>query len=162
MLRAVEVHKEQLINRFYQAFQKRDAAGMNSCYAPDIRLSDPVFGALQGDRARAMWTMLAGRSQGLELTYQVGAVDDTTGNATWQAKYEFSQTGRMVDNHISSKFWFENGLIARQQDTFDLWRWAGMALGPRGQLLGWAPPVQAAIRKQAAAGLDKFVSSARP
>jgi ketosteroid isomerase-like protein len=160
MLRAVKEENEQLINRFYQAFQKRDAAGMNACYAPDILSSDPVFGRLEGDRARAMWQMLAGRSQGLVLTYQVGAVDDSTGNATWQAKYEFSQTGRMVDNHISSKFWFENGLIARQQDTFDLWRWAGMALGPRGQLLGWAPPVQAAIRKQAAAGLDKFIASA--
>ena len=150
---------ELLINRFYQAFQQRDAAGMNACYAPGIRFSDPVFGSLEGNRARAMWKMLAGRSQGLELTYQVGAVDDTTGAAMWQAKYVFSQTGRTVDNHISSKFWFEDGLIARQEDTFDLWRWAGMALGPRGQLLGWAPLVQGAIRKQAADGLDMFIKS---
>ena len=150
---------EQLIHRFYQAFQQRDADGMNACYAAAIRFSDPVFGALEGDRARAMWKMLAGRSQGLELAYQVGAVDDTTGAATWQAKYVFSQTGRKVDNHISSRFWFEDGLIARQEDTFDLWRWAGMALGPRGQLLGWAPPVQGAIRKQASSGLDRFIQS---
>ncbi len=123
---------EQLINRFYQAFQQRDAAGMNACYAPGIRFSDPVFGTLKGDRARAMWKMLAGRSEGLELTYQVGAVDDTTGAATWQAKYVFSQTGRTVDNHISSKFWFEDGLIARQEDTFDLWRW-----GSGRRTIGW-------------------------
>lgn len=159
MLRAMKEENERLINRFYQAFQKLDAIGMISCYAANVRFSDPVFGTLQGDRAGAMWKMLAGRSQGLELTYQVGAVDDATANATWQAKYVFSQTGRKVDNHISSKFWIENGLIARQEDTFDLWRWAGMALGSRGQLLGWAPPVQAAIRKQAAAGLEKFIQS---
>lgn len=150
---------EALINRFYQAFQERDAAGMNACYAPGIRFRDPVFGPLEGDRARAMWTMLAGRSQGLVLTYQVGPVDEQTGNATWQAKYKFTQTGRDVENHISSKFWFEDGLIARQEDTFDLWRWAAMALGPRGQLLGWLPPVQGAIRKQATAGLDAFLKS---
>lgn len=150
---------EALIHRFYQAFQKRDAGGMNACYSPGIRFSDPVFGALEGDRARAMWRLLAGRSAGLELTYQVGAVDDTTGSATWQAKYKFSQTGRDVDNHISSRFWFEDGLIVRQEDTFNLWRWASMALGPRGQLLGWLPQVQGAIRKQAASGLDAFIKS---
>jgi ketosteroid isomerase-like protein len=148
-----------VIHRFYQAFQKRDAEGMNACYAPGIRFSDPVFGALEGDRARAMWRMLAGRSQGLVLTYEVGAVDESTGSATWEAKYDFSQTGRKVDNHISSKFWFENGQIVRQEDTFDLWKWASMALGPRGQFLGWLPQVQGAIRKQAAAGLDAFIKS---
>jgi len=150
---------EALINRFYTAFAKREADGMNACYAPAIRFKDPVFGALQGDRARAMWRMLARRSQGLVLTYQVGSVDDSTGSATWQAKYKFTQTGRDVDNHISSRFWFEDGLIARQEDSFDLWRWASMALGPRGLLLGWLPPVQGAIRKQAAAGLDAFLKS---
>jgi ketosteroid isomerase-like protein len=133
----------ELINRFYTAFQKRDADAMNACYAPGIRFSDPVFGALEDDRAWAMWKMLAGRSAGLELTYQVGAVDDSTGNATWQAKYDFSQTGRKVDNHISSRFWFENGPIVRQEDTFDLWRWASMALGPKGQFLGWLPRCRA-------------------
>jgi ketosteroid isomerase-like protein len=149
----------EVIHRFYRAFQKRDAAAMNACYAPGVRFSDPVFGTLDGDRARAMWRMLAARSQGLELTYQVGTVDDSTGSATWQAKYDFSQTGRNVDNHISSKFWFEDGQIVRQEDTFDLWRWASMALGPRGQLLGWLPQVQGAIRKQAASGLDAFIKS---
>jgi ketosteroid isomerase-like protein len=42
----------KLINRFYTAFQKRDADAMNACYAPGIRFSDPVFGALEGDRAQ--------------------------------------------------------------------------------------------------------------
>src|SRR5438309_9733059 len=96
----------ELINRFYTAFQKRDADAMNACYAPGIKFSDPVFGALEGDRARAMWKMLAGRSAGLELTYQVVAVDEANGSAIWEAKYDFSQTGRKVDNRISSKFWF--------------------------------------------------------
>src|ERR1035437_2144350 len=127
---ATEANTE-LINDFYSAFQTRDADAMNACYAPGVKFSDPVFGALDGDRARAMWKMLAGRSAGLELTYQVGAGDDSTGNATWQEKYDFSQTGRKVDNHISSKFWFENGLITRQEDNFNRWR-----LGPLG---GGAP-----------------------
>ena len=147
-----------LVGRFYQAFQKFDAAAMNACYAQDVSFTDPVFRTLRGDRARGMWSMLASRGGALDLTYQVGAVDEATGSATWQARYVFSPTGRAVENHISSRFWFADGLIQRQEDTFDLWRWASMALGARGRLLGWAPPVQAAIRKQAADGLDRFLA----
>jgi len=46
-----------------------------------------------------------------------------------------------------------NGLIVEHRDSFDLWRWARQALGAKGLLLGWLPPVQAAIRRQAAQGL---------
>jgi ketosteroid isomerase-like protein len=151
---------EAVINRFYQAFQQRDAAGMNACYAPDIAFRDPVFGSLHGDHARAMWSMLTSNPKStLKLAYQVGEVDDTAGNATWQAQYNFPTTGRPVDNHITSRFWFEDGLIKRQEDTFDLWKWASMALGPRGQLLGWFPPVQNAIRKQAQGNLSQYITS---
>lgn len=151
----------ELINRFYTAFQHRDADAMNACYAPNIEFSDPVFGPLGGDRARGMWSMLnLNRDSGLAIQYQVGEVDDATGNATWQAQYDFPRTGRPVDNQISSRFWFEDGLIARQEDTFNLWRWASMALGPQGRLLGWLPPVQATIRKQALGQLEAFLKSA--
>lgn len=149
---------QDTVSRFYAAFQDRDAAAMNACYAPDIKFSDPVFGPLEGDRARAMWQMLnRPGGGGLELQYQVGAVDDSTGNATWQAQYAAPGTGRPVDNHITSRFWFIDGLIVQQEDTFDLWRWASMALGPLGRLLGWTPMVQGRIRKGAAANLDKFI-----
>jgi ketosteroid isomerase-like protein len=148
----------ELINRFYTAFQKRDADTMNACYAPGIKFSDPVFGALEGDRARAMWKMLnRPGGGGLQLQYQVGAVDDSIGNATWQAQYAAPGTGRPVDNHVTSKFWFADGLIVRQEDKFDLYRWASMALGPVGRLLGWTPIIQGQIRKGATANLDKYM-----
>ncbi|MDQ6883344.1 MAG: nuclear transport factor 2 family protein [Candidatus Dormibacteraeota bacterium] len=146
------------ISRFYQAFQDRNAEAMNACYAPDIKFSDPVFGPLEGDRVRAMWQMLnRPGGGGLELQYQVGAVAASAGSATWQAQYAAPGTGRPVDNHITSKFWFVDGLISRQEDTFDLWRWASMALGPVGRLLGWTPMVQGQIHKSAVANLDKFI-----
>ena len=89
---------------------------MNACYAPDIKSSDPVFGPLEGDRARAMWQMLnRPGGGGLELQHQVGAVDASGGNATWQAQYAAPGTGRPVDNHITSKFWFADGLIVRDE-----------------------------------------------
>jgi len=148
----------ELLKGFFDAFQRRDAKGMAACYAPGIEFSDPVFGRLKGDRARAMWGMLNRPGGGeLELTYQLGEVLDSTGSATWQAKYKFPTTGRPVQNHITSRFWFADGLIVRQEDTFDLWKWASMALGPSGRFLGWTPVVKGAIRKQALANLDAFM-----
>ena len=155
---AAQVNRD-LVDTFYSSFQRLDADAMNACYAPDIRFRDPVFQDLEGDRARGMWKMLATGSRGIDLTYEIGEVGDTEGRATWVAKYNFTATGRSVENHISSHFWFRDGLIARQEDTFALWRWAGMALGPKGRLAGWLPPVQAQIRAQARGRLDKFLAS---
>ena len=154
------VANRALIERFYTAFKNKDAAGMNACYAPDIQFRDPVFEHLRGDRARAMWSMLTGTSGSLEITYQVGRVDSATGEATWVANYNFSATGRAVENHVSSHFWFGDGLIKRQEDTFSLYRWASQALGPQGQLLGWTPMVQGAIRKRASGNLDRYLAGA--
>jgi hypothetical protein len=63
-----------------------------------------------------------------------------------------------VHNVIDARFTFRDGKIIRHVDTFDLYRWAGMALGFKGKLLGWLPPVQNGIRKKAAEGLDAYLA----
>ena len=147
----------RLIEIFYSAFQRGDAAAMNACYAPDATFRDPVFGRLPGERARCMWKMLTSANKAIDLTYAVGAVSETDGTATWVAKYIFTTTGRAVENHVNSHFWFKDCMISRQEDIFDLWRWASMALGPKGLLTGWLPPAKAQIRAQAKSRLDKFM-----
>ena len=149
---------EDVIEQFYRSFQRGDAAGMIACYDPAIEFSDPVFGALRGPQVGAMWQMLTGRAQDFHLTYRDIHADAQGGSAAWEATYVFSQTGRHVRNRVTSQFRFQNGKIIRQQDSFDLWKWAGMALGPTGTVLGWFPPLQARIRKNARRSLDKFMA----
>lgn len=146
----------ELIQRFYSAFQKLDAETMAACYARDVRFSDPVFVGLQGDEAGDMWSMLCSRAEDFSLTFDSVHADDHAGSARWVATYRFSATGRQVVNHIHARFVFRDGLIVEHRDHFDLWRWSRQALGAKGLLLGWAPPVQAAIRRQAARGLAQF------
>jgi hypothetical protein len=55
-----------------------------------------------------------------------------------------------VVNEIDATFQFEHGRIVRHVDRFDLWRWLRQALGVKGVLLGWLPPVQSEMRAQAA------------
>jgi ketosteroid isomerase-like protein len=147
-----------LLQRFYDSFAKGDAAGMNACYAQDVVFSDPVFGTLRGDRARAMWTMLCGGLVDFGLTYEILDVDDATGRVHWIATYTYSVTKRRVRNEVESRFSFQAGLIARHEDRFDLWKWSAQALGLPGLLLGWTPLLRAKISKMAAARLDAFLN----
>ena len=147
----------QLLHEFYQALDAHDAGRMIACYAPDVEFSDPVFPRLRGDEARAMWRMLCDRGKDLRVAASRVEADDARGSAHWDADYTFSTTGRLVHNRIDASFAFRDGKIVRHADAFDLWRWAGMALGVKGRLLGWLPPVQAAVRRQADASLRAFM-----
>jgi ketosteroid isomerase-like protein len=147
----------RLLRDFYAALDAHQGERMAACYADDVAFSDPVFPLLRGDQARAMWRMLCERGRDLRVTARRIEADDATGSAAWDADYTFSATGRVVHNRIEARFVFRDGLIVTHTDDFDLWRWAGMALGLKGRLLGWLPPVQDAVRRQAAAALEAWM-----
>jgi ketosteroid isomerase-like protein len=139
-----------LIERFYAALARRDAPAMIACYARDATFSDPAFPALDAVGVAAMWKMLCARGKDLEVVASDIEADAGTGRAHWVATYTYSATGRRVENRIDATFRFRDGLIVRHEDRFDLWRWLRQALGIKGALLGWLPPVQRAMRAQAA------------
>jgi ketosteroid isomerase-like protein len=99
--------------------------------------------------------MLCERATDLRIAFRDVTVTGDAGAADWEAWYTFSGTGRPVHNVIDAVFTFRDELIVRHVDRFDLYAWARQALGTRGLLLGWAPPVQAAIRRTAARALSK-------
>jgi ketosteroid isomerase-like protein len=146
----------ELIERFYTAFQRRDAPTMIACYADDVGFSDPAFGELHGDDARDMWRLLVARAQDFSLTFDNVQADDRSGSAHWVASYRFSQTGRQVVNRIDARFVFRDGLIVEHRDHFNLYLWLRQAMGLRGTLLGWSPLVHRAIRAQARRGLALY------
>jgi SnoaL-like domain len=128
---------------------------MAACYADDALFSDPAFGELNAAETRAMWKMLVGRSNDLRVKFKVLEEDDRRGVCEWQASYTFSSTGRKVRNVIRSEFELRDGLIVRQRDDFDFWRWSRQALGLSGLLLGWTPMLRNKVRGTARAALDR-------
>lgn len=148
-----------LLERFYAAFNRHDGAAMSACYAPDARFDDPVFTGLRGDEPGAMWRMLTRRSADLTVELVACAAEGDRGSADWVARYTFAQTGRSVTNRVHSTFWFADGRIVEQRDTFDFHRWARQALGPVGLLLGWTPYLRRSVSRRAKAGLDAFRAS---
>jgi ketosteroid isomerase-like protein len=146
-----------LVQRFYTCFQARDAEGMAACYHPDAVFSDEVFGELRGAEIAAMWAMLCARAKDLEVRYSGVEADAERGEAHWDARYTFTQTGRKVHNHIDAWFLFRDGVIVRHVDRFSFWRWARQALGPAGLLLGWTPLLRKRVRSTAHAGLAAYM-----
>jgi ketosteroid isomerase-like protein len=149
---------DELIQRFYGAFDKHDGDTMASCYAPDAHFWDPVFQDLTGTEAGQMWRMLTGRAEDLTVELAEHSSDGDTGRARWIAHYTFTQTGRPVVNDIRATFKFENGLITDHRDEFDFTKWARQAIG----LPGLLPPVRSTVRKKARAGLDEFIAKNSP
>ncbi len=149
---------EELIHRFYSAFQRRDAAGMAACYHLDVTFSDPAFPELRGDRARGMWAMFCERGTDLEIAFGDVRADDRAGSAHWEADYTFSVTGKKVHNVIDARFEFRDGLIVRHGDTFDFRRWAAQALGVPGRLLGGTGFLRRKVQGLGAKALDDYLA----
>jgi len=149
---------EELIARFYAAFNERDPETMAACYHQDARFSDPVFSELHGTEITAMWTMLCLQAKTLKVDVSNIRADNDQGHSNWTACYEYGKPPRQVHNKVQAQFTFQEGKIIRHDDSFDLWKWSRMALGPLGFLMGWNAKVQEKIRSQAMRNLTKFTS----
>ena len=144
----------ELIERFYAAFNDHNGDTMAACYTPDAHFWDPVFNDLNGAEPGAMWRMLTSRAEDLTVELAEHSSEGDTGAAHWIAHYTFTQTGRKVVNDIHATFKFRDGLIADHRDEFDFTKWARQAIG----LPGLLPPVRSQVRKKARQGLDEFMA----
>ena len=101
---------ERLIERFFTAFQKLNAAEMNACYSDDVAFYDPMFELLKGEEAKAMWEMLCQNARDFSLQYDsIKNLDDGYYTCNWTASYTFSKTGRRVVNMCKAHMKIENG-----------------------------------------------------
>jgi ketosteroid isomerase-like protein len=148
---------DDVIERFYAAFDRSDGDAMAACYAPDARFRDPVFGELDAAQTGAMWRMLTARAADLRVELAEHESDGATGSARWIARYTFTQTGRPVVNDVRAKFRLRDGLIVEHADRFRFWRWSRQALGTPGLLLGWTPQLRLRVHRDARARLSRWM-----
>jgi ketosteroid isomerase-like protein len=151
------IENKKTIIKFYTSFNNQDVNSLCDCYHPNIQFRDPAFGLLKGTDVLKMWRMLFKKSKGnIKIEFYDVKADPYIGSATWIATYTFSQTNRKVVNHIRAQFQFQDGLIIKHTDDFDLWKWSKQALGWKGYLLGWTGFMQQKIQKKALKSLRNF------
>jgi len=157
----MSAQNEELIHKFYTSFTQKNSQGMVECYSDTIEFEDPVFGKISGNKPKAMWMMLLERSSGLVVSYSNVKSTDEGGSADWIAEYDFTKTNRRVTNHVHAEFTIRDGKITNHKDSFSLWKWAGMALGISGYLMGFTPMVQNKIKSEAMTGLELYMKRKR-
>ncbi len=150
---------QDIIAGFYRAFGELNAEDMIVLYHDKIVFKDPAFGKLHGERAKNMWRMLCESQKEKDFVVKADeiAFKDGKGSALWEAHYTFSKTGRKVHNKIKASFRFRDDKIIEHVDDFNLHRWARMAMGLTGSLLGWTPMFQNRLQKQTNRLLDKYI-----
>jgi len=149
---------EKQITIFYTAFENLDAETMANCYHENIVFEDPAFGVLHGEHVKNMWRMLCESQKGKDFTVSFSNIEtnENKGSAKWEAKYNFSKTGRKVHNKISSQFRFKDGLIIKHVDAFNLHKWATQAFGFKGKIIGGTSFFKKKLQKQTNTLLSKF------
>ena len=153
---------EELLETFYSAFKNHDPEKMTACYGKNVNFSDPAFGNIKGDRAKAMWFMLIERGgEDLKISYSDIQANDYNGSAKWTATYRFGAKKSKVVNHVVGTFYFQNGKILQHTDHFDLWRWSRQAMGFKGLLLGWTKFMKLKIQQEASKSLSGYLQNMR-
>jgi hypothetical protein len=148
---------EKIVTKFYDAFANADASKMCEYYHPDIEFRDPIFGSLKGNDACQMWEMLIARSnENIKIKLSEVKSNDYHGTARWEATYYFSKNKRKVVNSIRAEFFFQDGLMRRHTDDFDIWKWSKQALGLTEYLFGWTGFMQNKIHINAVLSLKKY------
>lgn len=151
------IENEKTLIKFYTAIANADTKTMCKFYHGDIQFRNPVLGLLKGNDVCDMWKMLIKKSKGeIKIEFSNIKATEYIGSAQWIATYNFSQTNRKVVNVIQSQFQFKDGLIIKQTDEFDTWKWSKQAFGTTGYLLGWTGFFQKKIQKQALLSLKKY------
>jgi ketosteroid isomerase-like protein len=149
---------EEVISRFFSAFQKLDYKTMNDCYSEDIVFNDPVFGILRGEEAKCMWEMLCKHARNFSLTFSnIQSLDEEYATCNWVATYTFSKTGNKVINKIKAFMKLKDGKIIEHSDAFKISKWASQALGLKGVLFGWMGWVKRKVQKNARKNLISFI-----
>ena len=149
---------EEIIRRFYTAFQQKDYKTMQDCYSEDPVFNDQVFGLMQGEEVRAMWEMLCKNARDFSLEFSnIKLLDEEYATCNWTARYTFSKTGRKVVNRIKAHMRIQDGKITEHTDEFDIWKWSRQALGLPGLLFGWSGFMKNRIRVNARKNLERFM-----
>ena len=156
----IMTENEQLITNFYTAFGSKDIKKMAECYHENIQFEDPAFGILNDKKPIIMWKMLLERSKGnIKIEFFDVIANENSGSATWVATYVFSKTNRKVINKINAKFEFQDGLIIKHTDSFDIYKWSKQALGFKGFLLGWTSFMRNKIQESAKKSLENYIKN---
>ncbi|GAA4279459.1 nuclear transport factor 2 family protein [Aquimarina mytili] len=147
---------KEVIKAFYTALNNHDVDTMVSYYHDEIIFEDPIFGKLEGDKAKKMWYWLCENGKDLTVKFSDIKVNHDKGSAYWEARYTFGGRKRPVLNRVTSTFEFKDRKIIKHTDNYSLHRWSSQAMGWKGRVIGGSSYFRKKIQYRSNRLLDKF------
>lgn len=151
----------QIINKFYKAFEKGDSKKMNSCLSHNIKFDDPALGKAKGDKVKFWWQFLCENAVDFSIDLIEVKADSEKGIAVWKNSYTFKETGKPVTLDIVSKFYFENNLIIKHIDEYDIKSFIKQAFGSTAGIFGGSFLVKKTVRAQSKILLKKYMKKSK-
>lgn len=151
---------KQVVEKFYEAFSRRNAAIMNSCYAEDIVYSNPVYGLLQGQEVHCMWELFCKEVHHFSLTFgTITEIDEEYITCNWTAKYNDIVTGRQIIKKAKAFMRINKGIIVEHSDAFNINTWMTQHFGWKGYLFGWTYYMKRSVFKKARKRLKTYMNN---
>jgi ketosteroid isomerase-like protein len=114
----------QLIDRLYRGLSAHDPEAMAACYDENATFKDIAFYREGREQIREMWKFVTRPEPNLTCSFEIVSADDDKVVARLTDHYIFTDTGRKVDNAITSTFHFRDGYIIKHEDVCDPIAWA--------------------------------------
>ncbi|MFL9829379.1 nuclear transport factor 2 family protein [Flavobacterium sp. ARAG 55.4] len=151
------ISSEKTIHQLYTSIAQGNLSAIDRCYSAAVKFHDPVFGKLTANKVPKMWKMLIQKSyEKPDIEYKIIKINEHTAEVKWKAVYIFGKKKRKIINNIHSVFHFKDGLIIKQNDDFNIWKWTRQAFGLSGFLFGWTGYMQRKIQMKAQSSLSTF------
>ena len=137
---------------------------MVACYAPDAHVlrSGVPASRRRGRRPRCGGCSARAARISRVVASDIEADDADRPRALGRDVHVFGDRAPRREPRSTRRSRFATAGSSRHVDRFDLWRWLRQALGRKGALLGWLPPVQRAVRAQAAKALADWRAKNAP
>lgn len=149
---------KELIEKFYQAFQKRDFDTMRNCYAEGIVYFDPLYSILSDEAVMMMWKQRYAGAESIQINFgDINTEDGEYYTSLYTVTYIFTQTGKPVNLSVKAYMRIIGDKITEHSDAFSVHKWAGMAYGLPGRLFGWNRLYQHTLKKNARKNLLEFI-----
>jgi hypothetical protein len=145
-----------LLERFYTGIQNSDIAAIRTCYAPNVVLLRPGLwrATRRQDGSDVGHVIQPRRAPADHLQRPIRRRLHRLGTLGSPLRVRQDRAPGPQPDHL--RISLRRARVAEHRDSFRVYRWAAMAIGPVGRLAGWTPLLRSALHKETVRLLDRF------
>jgi hypothetical protein len=147
----------QLIVRFFEAYNQNDWQSIARCYHDKASFSDPIYPDLREESIVYLWFDRLATRKKVDLKFRVVFADERKVQVEWSGLSPLH--GRSVRINGLSTFALWDEAIVRHVDEYSFVDWSRQALGWKAWLMGGLRFYQTRVQRSARSQLDQVAGT---